>query len=377
MKIVFLSHTIRSSIFKVGSYHLSKHMASLGHEVLYISSPLSVLHLLDYYFLKRTKELKKRIGLMRPKSDNDGVINFIPLLLFPYLNKRGLDSYKFYKNFNLDLSNTKKLIASLGFTDVDLVVQDSVKLNYIKKKITSLKWIYRATDLYTHMPEAPSTLEEAERETISFSDFIFCTSGPLQQYLEKKYEVSVSVLINGVAFDFFTGAHTKPPLYDKLNDIKCVYVGSMDARFDYNLIENLSTKSKISIILIGPVDKSRFARFNNIHCLGEIENHQLPPYLKHADVGLLPLKVIDANHSRSPMKIYEYGAAGLPVISTGLMEIMRRDNKAVLVSHNNDEFYDFIVRAYKERETLKKIAVSEASTYSWESITKDFLSRVL
>ena len=58
--------------------------------------------------------------------------------------------------------------------------------------------------------------------------------------------------------------------------------------------------------------------------LGPRPYAEVPAYLQHADVGLLLLSPDPANAGRSPMKLYEYAAAGLPVLARATPELQRR-----------------------------------------------------
>src|SRR5206468_3946735 len=80
-------------------------------------------------------------------------------------------------------------------------------------------------------------------------------------------------------------------------------------------------------ILIGPKDSDgvkSLRRFSNIHLLGPKPYLSLAAYLQHADVGLIPLNTHLANRERSPMKLYEYAAAGISIIATCTPELARR-----------------------------------------------------
>ena len=87
-------------------------------------------------------------------------------------------------------------------------------------------------------------------------------------------------------------------------------------------------------------------------------------YLQHADVGLLLLKQIPANAGRSPMKIYEYLAASLPVVSLETDELARRNTPRVFRYRDID---DLNVAFASALSSAKEVYVDE--TVSWKSIT--------
>ena len=81
---------------------------------------------------------------------------------------------------------------------------------------------------------------------------------------------------------------------------------------------------------------------NNIIFLGEIKHKQVPTYLKKFHIGILPYKVNSFTKSINPLKIYEYVASGLPVISTNLPNVSKliKDYPKIeiLKAENDDNF---------------------------------------
>jgi glycosyltransferase involved in cell wall biosynthesis len=80
------------------------------------------------------------------------------------------------------------------------------------------------------------------------------------------------------------------------------------------------------IIIGGGPDCATIAAspLRNLRLLGPRPYAMLPAYLQHAHAGILPLNDHPANAGRSPMKLYEYAAAGLPVLATRTPELVRR-----------------------------------------------------
>ncbi|HEV2397298.1 MAG TPA: glycosyltransferase [Candidatus Sulfotelmatobacter sp.] len=101
---------------------------------------------------------------------------------------------------------------------------------------------------------------------------------------------------------------------------------------DYELLLYLArTRSEVSFVLIGPVfrgpsgpderDRALIGELKshgNIHWLGMKRTNELPSYVKAFDAGIIPFKDRDFNRGRDPLKLYQYLAAGIPVVSTPL-----------------------------------------------------------
>lgn len=123
------------------------------------------------------------------------------------------------------------------------------------------------------------------------------------------------------------------------------YAGVIDERMDLPLIAALAeARPEWQIILVGPVtkiDEAMLPRAANIHYLGPKKYTDLPSYLSGWDVGLMPFARNRATRFISPTKTPEYLAAGLPVVSTSIRDVVRPYGELGLV-HIADEPADFV-----------------------------------
>jgi glycosyltransferase involved in cell wall biosynthesis len=125
-------------------------------------------------------------------------------------------------------------------------------------------------------------------------------------------------------------------------------VGVHDERLDLDAIEALATADPAwQVILVGPiqpgdVEESRLAALPNVHCLGGKPLAELPAYLKALDVALIPYKLNELTRNIFPLKLYEYLAAGLPVVAGALPELKRFPDRVSLAETPGD--YSRLVR---------------------------------
>ncbi len=104
-------------------------------------------------------------------------------------------------------------------------------------------------------------------------------------------------------------------------------VGLHDSRLDVDALEALAKADPSwQIVLIGPVkpgqvDTGRLRDHPNIHLLGEKPQQELPSYLKGVAVALIPYRLNELTRNIFPLKLYEYLAAGLPVVAAALPEL--------------------------------------------------------
>jgi glycosyltransferase involved in cell wall biosynthesis len=117
------------------------------------------------------------------------------------------------------------------------------------------------------------------------------------------------------------------PALERLPRPRIVFQGAITAtKLDLALLAELARlRPAWSIVLVGPVgagdpdtDLSELTREPNAHLLGARRHEQLPLLLRGADAGLIPYAINPLTSSVFPMKVYEYLAAGLPVVSTPL-----------------------------------------------------------
>lgn len=104
------------------------------------------------------------------------------------------------------------------------------------------------------------------------------------------------------------------------------YVGVLDERLDLDLVADLAEKlPEWDIRLVGPVtkiDPSTLPQASNLHYPGMQSYERLPEVMAGLDVALMPFALNDATRSISPTKTLEYLAAGLPVVSTRVADVV-------------------------------------------------------
>lgn len=122
------------------------------------------------------------------------------------------------------------------------------------------------------------------------------------------------------------------------------FFGVIDERFDSELLEQIATKRPDwNFVIVGPIvkiDPDSLPKNSNIHYLGAKKYHELPDYLAGWDIALLLFARNESTRFISPTKTPEYLAAGKPVISTSIRDVVRPygELKLVEIADTADDF---------------------------------------
>jgi UDP-galactopyranose mutase len=137
------------------------------------------------------------------------------------------------------------------------------------------------------------------------------------------------------------------------------FFGVVDERFDIEMLDQVAkARPEWQFVILGPVvkiDEAHLPKYSNIHYLGGKKYEELPAYIAGWDIATIPFAMNESTKYISPTKTPEYLAAGKPVISTPIRDVVSPygDNKLVHIVSNAEEF---IVAAEKELAKKRKAA---------------------
>jgi len=128
------------------------------------------------------------------------------------------------------------------------------------------------------------------------------------------------------------------------------FFGVIDERMDLPLLVGVAdARPEWQLVMVGPIvkiDPASLPARANIHYLGGKQYQELPQYIAGWDVALLPFARNDATRFISPTKTPEYMAAGKPVVSTSITDVVRPYGDRGLVRIADD--VDTFVRACEQ-----------------------------
>jgi len=207
------------------------------------------------------------------------------------------------------------------------------------------------------------------------SDLIFTVSDELQNLFDN----NVYWVPNGVDVKHYQqeypiinrdiGSLTKPIIG---------YVGTVQERFDAELLEFIAKENKDkSIVIIGPIwlteIKNKLSKYSNIFLLGRKSYQEIPMYLQQFDVGIIPHKIDKFVKSTNPMKMYEYLACGKPIVSTSGsgIEVFK---ESIYITNDYREFNHFIQETLRDNnQKLINERLDIIKEHSWLKRTEKML----
>jgi UDP-galactopyranose mutase len=133
---------------------------------------------------------------------------------------------------------------------------------------------------------------------------------------------------------------TDPPDQARIPKPRLGFFGVIDERMDLALLEGIAdARPDWQLVMIGPVvkiDPASLPQSDNIHFLGGKTYAELPHYVAGWNVALLPFARNEATRFISPTKTPEYMAAGKPVVSTSIRDVIRPYGQQGLVRIADD-----------------------------------------
>ena len=174
---------------------------------------------------------------------------------------------------------------------------------------------------------AADALGALERQLMRRSDAVFVSA---ERLYESKIQHNPRTFLvrHGVDFDHFRQAlspETRVP--DELARLPKPVIGFFGLVADWVDLELIAETARRfphgSLVVLGKVttDVTALSGLSNVHLLGRKPYAELPAYCKGFDVALMPFRISELTLNANPLKVREYLAAGLPVVSTPIPEV--------------------------------------------------------
>jgi UDP-galactopyranose mutase len=235
--------------------------------------------------------------------------------------------------------------------------------------------VWDCMDELTAFAFAPPELRARESEILACADVVF--TGGAQLYESKRdRHPNVHLFPSSVDVAHFGQARASgadPSDQAGIGHPRLGWFGVIDERTDLALLDSLArSRPDWHIVMIGPVVKiapDTLPRHPNLHWLGMKPYTALPAYIAHWDVAILPFALNDSTRFISPTKTPEYLAAGKPVVSTPITDVVRPYGERGLVSiADGPEAFEAAVAEILagDREGRQAEADALLQTMSWD-----------
>lgn len=258
--------------------------------------------------------------------------------------------------------------------------------NHLKPALT----VYDCMDELSSFKFAPPALKDWERKLFAKADIVF-TGGMHLYEAKKNFHSNIYGIPSGIDVAHFIKAREfvkDPDDQTAIPHPRIGFYGVVDERFNIELLRSVAEKSPDwHFIIIGPtakIDPATLPQSSNIHFIGMRDYKDLPDYLAGWDVAMMPFELNEATKYISPTKTPEFLAAGKPVVSTSIHDVVHPygDKKLVSIAHTTDEFVAAIeqyLSTERSKHWLKEVDAL-LKTMSWDDIAdrmRDLMNKTI
>lgn len=241
--------------------------------------------------------------------------------------------------------------------------------------LAPLAIVFDAMDELSAFKFAPPQLLELEAELLRRADLVF-TGGQSLYEAKKHRHPRVYAFPSSVDVPHFAQARTirqEPADQQAIPHPRLGFFGVIDERQDLELLDGLAQlRPDWQFVMVGPVvkiDPADLPQHPNIHYLGGKSYAELPTYIAGWDVAMLTFAHNESTRFISPTKTPEYLAAGKPVVSTSIRDVVRPYGELGLV-RIADTAEDFVAAAgaalAEDRADGQAQADAFLANVSWE-----------
>jgi UDP-galactopyranose mutase len=249
--------------------------------------------------------------------------------------------------------------------------------------------VYDCMDELSMFKGAPPELLERESRLYDRADLVF-TGGQSLYEAKRSRHPAVYAFPSSIDVGHFEQALSitdEPADQKDIPHPRIGFCGVIDERTDIELLGKIAElRPDWHFVMVGPVvkiDESDLPRRENIYYLGGKNYNDLPAYIGGWDVAMMPFALNDSTRFISPTKTPEYLAAGRPVVSTAIRDVVRPygEKGLVHIASSAEGFVNAIETAMKEDVDSRRAKAAEhLSTMSWDKTQKamsDLIDKVI
>jgi glycosyltransferase involved in cell wall biosynthesis len=256
-------------------------------------------------------------------------------------------------------------------------------VNWLLGRLHEQMVIYHCVDEYSEFSGVPKeVIVRMERELIRRADLVFTSA---EKLCAERREINPRTYFIPHGVDVAHFSRALDPATTVATEIAALpkpvigFFGLLADWVDLDMIGALArARPRWSFALVGKAqtDLRAVEGLPNVRLVGQRPYAALPGYCRGFDVGLIPFRMNELTLRVNPLKLREYLAAGLPVVSTPLPEVVRYQG-VVHIATNKEGFLQEIEAALKERTGERdRGRVEMMRTEGWEARVGD-MSRLV
>lgn len=236
--------------------------------------------------------------------------------------------------------------------------------------LTPVATVYDCMDELSAFAGAPPALREREQELFQRADLVF-TGGQSLYEAKRHQHPNVHAFPSSIDVAHFAQARNQqddPEDQASIPHPRVGFFGVIDERMDLALLEGIAdARPDWHMVIIGPVvkiDPAMLPQRENIHYLGGKSYNDLPAYIAGWDLATLLFARNESTRYISPTKTPEYLAAGKPVVSTSIHDVIRPYGEQGL-AEIADSVEDFVQASER--------AMNNPERHRWQKRVDEFL----
>ena len=372
MKIIWFSE-IKWSYLRTRKQHILSNFKD-NDEILFVE-PLS-FNLKNNFNISIEKNIKY-ITIPQIQNSDVKLFNVLLNLLPAKFILRKIGKYLVQKLLNDTNFKPDKLIISNVYW-IDSLIELNKKLN--------IEIIYDCNDNPLAFPNSKDKLNYFTK-TLKYSDKVIIPFDSYKNFIPTKFHNKIKVISNGVDSKLLSFKPNNDIINnlkkDKLNEKIVMYIGSIDTRLDYKLLQNvISDLPDMKFIFIGNVKRqvvnifNKIRSYKNVNYLSSINYYDIGKYLNYADVCIIPFQKNELSRYILPNKLFEYSLMKKPIIMTDFNIDLKNLNENFIIASSHFEFSKLIIDQIKNPQKLEELKLF-AKNYEWSKISSEFRNFIL
>lgn len=360
---------------RLPGWHLAHWLVARGNPVAYVSVPVSPWHFLS----KDTRDLAARRWSQegaRGRWHAPNLFVHVPRTLLPIHCRGPFDSgFAWRHSHKFTFPNAAGVLRDEGFGEPDVVLLQSPLLAGLAAQLHPKVRVVSIEDALEHFDGMPRIAIRKFPASVRAADIVTVTARSLIPWARRRGASRIMNMPNGVDVAAFSRPASAPQT--RPAQPTGVYVGALDSWFDASLLAAVARRLRHwKFLIIGPQTRAYPALrgVTNVEFLGARSPDDVPQYLWNATVGIIPFKRTPLIESVLPLKLFEYLAAGLPVVSTRWRE-MELVNSPARLARTPREFADALV-ATEHAIYPDPHGPRFAAKYDWNAIFPHLEARV-